>query len=597
MLSDVIAFALKTPGHLWFPSTRTLAESFDESGGHVKAFPSGHLVFYRPDGRRFLATDPVGHPLHECEWESIGEEIVSLKRARVRLDWGRWIGIKPGGLVNETRLNLASRPDWRRITPDDLRAMAAGALRIPIEEMRWFYRDEDFVIDPDGMATIRQRKDALYVLESGGFETARFMACMGAMQWDRIDFLPVVELFKSLLPGTGSAVFELIRGLYDDQNRRQAAPMPLRYRGIPTYPSEAAFRLFSGFFTPQPLNGKDPFTAFMTPSQSHLVLWLPAEHVPVRYLEESRGVCITEKNGIVQKVTLADDPAGLSYIRSVGCPVRPLDRSFRVEESRLVLQDREMEMTVPLDSALSVRPSPPDGCPISPVDWRTVFVEGVLRVSPAEAFEAVPLFPEDETEISELAAQSFVADYLDDLGEQDREIGKVRSRAERVLIANGDAVIATCVLFDRPRDYTVHVRHVAYAQRQAQQLWTQCAAVRRWDWLHRIRMVAADAGEASMAGRDCYDLIYQWVPYDSFDSSTAMRAIVTRLSCMLQRGGHGFVVGPAQLGELFRQERSRLVVGWNQTVASLPTFLMHRTILPKARVKPGLTLFHVGRTS
>jgi hypothetical protein len=373
--------------------------------------------------------------------------------------------------------------------------------------------------------------------------------------------------------------------------------MPLRYRGIPTYPSEAAFRLFSGFFTPQPLSGKDPFTAFMTPSQSHLVLWLPAEHVPVRYLEESRGVCITEKNGIVQKVTLADDPAGLSYIRSVGCPVRPLDRSFRVEESRLVLQDREMEMTVPLDSALSVRPSPPDECPISPVDWRTVFVEGMPRVSPAEAFEAVPLFPEDETEISELAAQSFVADYLDDLGEQDREIGKVRSLAERVLIANGDAVIATCVLFDRPRDYTVHVHHVAYAQRQAQQLWTQCAAVRRWDWLHRIRMIVADAGEASMASRDCYDLIYQWVPYDSFDSSTAMRAIVTRLSCMLQRGGHGFVVGPAQLGELFRQEQSRLVVGWNQTVASLPTFLMHRTILAKARVKPGLTLFHVERTS
>src|SRR6185312_15388019 len=119
---------------------------------------------------------------------------------------------------------------------------AAGALRVPLEEMLWFYRDEDLAIDAKGMATIRQRKDALYVLDDGGFDKARFMSCMGAMHWDQIDFLPVVELFKSLLPGTGSAVFELIRGLYDDQAKGYSAPRALRYRGIPTYPSEAAFR-------------------------------------------------------------------------------------------------------------------------------------------------------------------------------------------------------------------------------------------------------------------------------------------------------------------------------------------------------------------
>src|SRR5512139_638472 len=271
MSSDAIAFALNTPGHLRFPSTRTFAESFDKLGGRVEPHPTGHLVFYRPDGRRFLATDPAGHPLHECEWESTGSETASLTRARVRLDWGRWVGIKPRGLVNETRLNLASKADWQRITSDDLRAVAAGALRVPIEEVRWFYREEDLLIDPTGMVTIRQRKDALYVLDGGGFETMRFMACMGAMHWDRIDFLPVVELFKSLLPGTGSAVFELIRGLYDDQNKGHSAPRPLRYRGIPTYPSEAAFGLFSAFFTPQPLRGGDPFTDFMNPTKSHVI--------------------------------------------------------------------------------------------------------------------------------------------------------------------------------------------------------------------------------------------------------------------------------------------------------------------------------------
>lgn len=593
MPSDAIAFALNTPGHLRFPSSRTLAESFDKIGGRIETLPNGHHVFYRPDERRFLETDPAGHPLHECEWEPAGVGAVLLRRARVRLDWGRWVGIKPGGLMNETRLNLASRPNWQRITPDDLRALAAGALRVSIEEVRWFYRDEDLAIDPKGMATIRQRKDALYVLDGGGFETVRFMACMGAMHWDQIDFLPVVELFRSLLPGTGSAVFELIRGLYDDQNKGHSVPRALRYRGIPTYPSEAAFRLFSGFFTPQPVDAEDPFTTFMNPAKSHLIEWLPARHPPIRYLEGNRGLCVTVKQGIVHKATLAEDRVGLPYFSSMGRRVLPLDRSLRVEGRSLILKDRETEFTLPLDLNLPVRTSPPDECPVSPLDWRTVFAHGVPTVSPAEAFEAVPLFPEDETEIGELAAQAFVADYLDDLGERDLEIGRLRSQAERVLIANGDAVIATCVLFDRPRDYTVQVRYVAYAQHQAQQLWTQCAEVQRWDWLQRIRMGVADRCDELLASRGPYDLMYQWLPYDSFDSSTTMRAIVTRLSEMLRQGGDAIVVGPAELRELLTRERWE--VYWDQSVASLPTFLMHKTILPKAKVKPSLTLFHVRR--
>ena len=304
---------------------------------------------------------------------------------------------------------------------------------------------------------------------------------------------------------------------------------------------------------------------------------------------------MTLKNGMVQKATLAEDPAGLPFISSGGCPVLPLDRSLRVEGSLLVLKDRDTEVTVPLPPPLLVKTSPPEKRPISPVDWRTVFVEGVPKIPAAEAFEAVPLFPEGDQEIGELAAQSFVADYLDDLGEQDREVGGIRSQAGRVLIANGDAVISTCILFDWPRDYTVCVRHFAYAQRQAQQLWTQCAEVQRWDWLRRIQMIADDMSEESLASRGLYDLIYQWFPYDSFDSSTSMRTIITRLSQLLRHGGDAFAVGPAELRELLT--RGQWEVCWDQAVASLPTFLMHRTILPKARVKPGLTLFHVRRFS
>lgn len=591
MFPDPVACALQTPGHLWFPSTRALAERFDRTGGHLETGPTGHLIFYRPDGRRFLATDPAGHPLHECEWGTGPDGMLTLLRARVRLDWGRWVGIKPGGLVNETRMNLAVKPGWERVQPDDLRAMAAKALRVPIEEVQWFYHDADLKIDATGVASIRHRKDALYVLEQGGFEQARFMSCMGAMHWGHIDFLPVVELFKSLYPGTGSAVFELIRGLYDDQNKAETVPRPLRYRGVPTYPSEAAFRLFSNFFTPQAVDGGDPLRWFMDPSKSSRVTWLPTEHPPVRYIDDEQGLCLTVQNGVLQKATRAHDPAGLAYFNPVGRRVIPLDRSVRVAENQIILNDRERQVTVPLAGGIAIHSAVSNELVTSPIDWRAVFVEGVPVITPADAFESALLYPDDEQEIGELAAQPFVADYIQDVGEQDREIGSLLSKAERVCIANGDAVIATCVLFDRPRDYTISCRCFPAAQRQAQQLWTQCAEVRRWEWLRRIRLMEARTWETTMAGSELYDLMYQWIPYDACGSSDAATVIVARMKHVLRQGGKAFLVGPAQLEEVLA--RARLPIPWSESVASLPTFRMHKTILPKARLKQGLTLFHV----
>src|SRR5215216_4014297 len=114
MLPDPIAFALQTPGHLRFSSNRELATGFDRAGGRVERLTTGHLVFYRSDGLRFLATDPGGHPLHECEWHPRPNGSTVLTRARVRLDWDRWVGLKPSGLINETTLNLVTKPGWQR---------------------------------------------------------------------------------------------------------------------------------------------------------------------------------------------------------------------------------------------------------------------------------------------------------------------------------------------------------------------------------------------------------------------------------------------------------------------------------------------------
>jgi hypothetical protein len=590
MPSDPRRAALTTSGHLRFSTNLPFAQDLEQAGGRVVRQATGHLVFYRADGRRFLATDPEGNPLHECEWGTDATGDVILCRARIRLDWGQWVGLKPAGLANETSLNLASKPGWQRLKADDLRTIAAQALRVPMEEVRFFYRDEDLLIEPTGWATIRQRKDAFYVLQDGDFERARFMSCMGAMSWSSIDFLPVVELFQSLLPGTGSAVFELIRGLYDDQNEGNPAPRPLRYRGIPTYPSKAAFRLFSSFFTPQAPGGSNPFMLFMNPERSNHVIWLPAGTPPIRYFDQHAGACLTLQGGLLHKVTVVSDSSGLSYMSPKGRRFVPCDRSAEIVGAHVILKDRDHETTLAVTLPQGSVEQSDAPVTMSPVDWRSVFVQGVPHIPPADAYGAVLLYPEDESEIGECAAQPFVADYLQDIGEQDREIGEALSRAERVLIENGDAVVATCITFDRPRDYTVLVRYPAFAQKQAQQLWSVCAELQRWDWLSRIRFVS-DEGSHDREPPHSYDLAYHWVPYDSGDLLASLAERMKGISRILRGGGNVFVIGPAQIGQYGASHG--LHVCWEEPVEQLPTFRMHRTILPKARLRAGLTLFHM----
>jgi len=582
MSADPVVTALSTPGHLRFPDNRHFQTRLEAGEGRLVRQSSGHLIFYRADGRRILATDPDGNPLHECEWGVDQRGTPALLRARIRLDWGVWVGLKPSGHINETTLNLATKPGWQRLTADGLRAMAAQALQVPVDEVRWFYRDEDLSIAPTGVATIRHRKDAWYVLKDGDFQGASFMSCMGAMHWASIDFLPVVELFKSLLPGTGSAAFELIRALYDDQNERRSSSLPLRYRGIPPYPSEAAFRLFKSFFIPHAPAGKDAFTLFMDPGKAHLVEWLPSPNPPLRYFDRSHGVALTTHGAELQKVTLEHDAAGLPYVSPKGRPFVPCDRAVGIINNRILVRDRHVETMLETRLPATVQEHAVGPSPISPIDWRSLFVGGMPQIAPDAAYRAVLLYPEDETPISDLSAQPFVADYLEDVAEQDRDVGRVVAQAERIVIHHGDAVIATCIAFDRPRDYTVHVREPAFAQKQAQQLWATCAQLGRWEWLERIRFIVAE----DFTGGRSADLAYVWLPVGRPEP-----AAVAALRSALRPGACAFVTGPSALREGW--QRAGFTVVWQERVDALPTFRMHQAIEPKARVLDDLTLFFV----
>jgi hypothetical protein len=587
-VDSLIHFALTRPGNVVFPSNHPFLKDLQAAGGRTVRQPGGHLVFYGPGNRRFLATDPDGNPLHECEWDNTASGKARLLRARVRLEWGQWVGLKPEGLVNATTLDLSKKPGWERLTPDDLRQMAAQAMRLPLEAVKLFYGDEDLRIDPKGTATIRHKKDAFYVLEIGLFERATFMACMGAMHWDRIDFLPVVELFQSLLPGTGSAMFELIRGLYDDQN--EGTPSPLRYRGIPTYPSEAAFKLFRAFFTPKAPGGGDPFPVFMDVPRSHEVTWLPAADPPLRYFDPGRSLCVTIKGQKIHKATRWDDPTGLPFVPA-GPGAAPFERSAAISKGTLILQSRSTCEEIPLQPAWGpLQDSPPDTSPPAPAGWATLFGGTPPAMTPQDAFSAVLLYPDDETEISEIASQPFVADYLQDSFEQDPRLAAYLGRAAQVLVENFDGAIKTCINLDRPRTHTVLYARPAHAQKQAQNLWNELARSRRIDLARNISFLPI--ARTKEAYEKSYDLLYTWIPYALYADMPKLQETTRTITTAIGQGGLAFLVGPATLRPVLQAQPGLQVIS-AEPVEFLPTFQMHRTILPTARLKAGLTVFQI----
>jgi hypothetical protein len=580
---------LSRPATLQFPSNSPYALHFDQQGGRVAQLGGGHYVLYGRHGRRLLLTDPDGHPLHECEWgkDQQGRDI--LIRARVCLDWGQWVGIRPGGLVNTTTLDLSRRPGWQSLRADDLRLMAARAMQVPLEEVRFFYGDSDLLIERGGIATIRHRKDALYVLEDGTFDRPRFMACMGAMHWEDIDFLPVVELFRSLLPGTGTAVFELIRGLYDDQNADRSAPRLLRYRGIPTYPSEAAFKLFSAFFTPQAPHGERPISLFMDAPRSHEITWLPAADYPLRYIGQSGQYCVSVKQHSIDKLTLTDDEAGLSYVAPVAGRPAPFDRMVRTVQDEMILYDRGRETRLAVDprwGRLMEQPAQVMASP--PVTWSDLFRGAPPRMTGREAFSAVLLYPEDETEIGELSSQSFVVDHLADVVEQDAGLEAKVARADRILVHLFDGAINGCIDSRRRHDYTVIYQSGPFAQKQAQILWNRFAVAGRLAWLQGMHFQHVNQAPH---GERPYDIAYVWIPFAQFDLPSRLEETVGKLAGWMAAGAIAFVTGPARLSQSLHQKN--LLVDSVQPVEDLPSFHMHRSILPKARLKQGLRLYRV----
>ncbi|MFO0729614.1 MAG: hypothetical protein U0231_13285 [Nitrospiraceae bacterium] len=255
-----------------------------------------------------------------------------------------------------------------------------------------------------------------------------------------------------------------------------------------------------------------------------------------------------------------------------------------------MLQDGAHRVTFPLDPAWGSLTE--TGIPTTSATpaWSSVF-DRPLVVSPQEAFSAVLLYPQDEQEIGELETQPFVADYLQDLLEQNQRLGALVAKAAHVEICRFDAAITTLIGQDRRRSYHIQFEQDAFVQRQAQAIWNQWARAGRLAWLSDLRMRHATQ-EPSQPDAP-FDLLYDWVPYRIHPQRDAMWAHIKELARRMTRGAIGFLVGPPAMPELCGA--AGLQVEAMVAIEQLPTFRMHRTIIPKAMLRRGVTLYQVMR--
>ncbi len=556
----------------------------------VKIYPTGHSVFYDSHGRRFLCTDPEGHALHECDWiidEKSGKPRLHL--VRMRLDCQQWVGIKPAAKTFSTQIDIKGLPGWESVTLDDLRKKAAEAWKTPLSEIKYFYKDENFVSQGEGKYDVRLAKDALYVLKDGTFDKTLFISFMCSLDWENLELIPVVELFQSTLSGSGGAVFEFLWGLYEDQSRSSESPL-LRYRGLPTYPSEGAFNIFSAFFNPKGPASEKALHVFMNPDRSHEITWTPKADPPWRYFSDEHSICLTVQDSRLYKVTAFDDPVALPYINASGKKHVPCRRELAVVDNKIVLSDEEEIREIPLSPAWGIKAeeSTPGTKPDYPFGWRKFFDGELPQADPVKALFTVPFYPEGNAEIEESSLQPMALDQILLYMEGHAGMEDLLIKTNKTLIHTFDTVIAGCVDCNVKREYTVLYNDIEFARKNAQILWDYSASLNQLENVADVHFLPEEKHVNEVYNQK-FDMIFKWIPFLYHTDRETCEAILKSLSEALVPGGILFLQGPRPLKGLF--EHYRLTSIKEDPIIDMPFFRQHFKMCPDNKINPDITIF------
>ena len=507
----------------------------------------------------------------------------------MQLDCKQWVGIKPRAKTFTTQIDISPHEGWESMTLDDLREKAAEAWRVPTSEVKYFYDDNHMVHQGDGKYDIRLTKDGLYALHDGNFDKSIFISFMFQVNWAKLDLIPVVELFQSTLPGTGGAVFEFIWGIYNDQSREEELP-PLRYRGLPTYPSKEAFNIFSAFFEPKGPDGKNIKTVFMDPQTSNEITWTPQKHPPVRYFSQQQQVAITAQDGYLYKVTVFDDPIAFPFTNCVGIRRPPIEREVRVGNQSFTLLEGELGREIFFEPSWGLRPQtyPTKLAEKYPFTWKWFFNGEPPRVDPVKSLYTVPFYPEGQADIDESSIQPMVLDQIFHYMEMAPAMPAKLEKMNSVLIHTFDTVLAGCIDSSKDRVYTVLFSDPEFAQKNAQLLWNYAASKDQLSNLEKVSFLL-EAEHIRDAYSEKYDLIFKWIPFMYHQDREACESMLTALSEALLPGGFMFLVAPRQLQGLF--DHYKLETLYNDPVYNMPFFRQHLKMCPENQVNPDLVVY------
>jgi hypothetical protein len=222
------------------------------------------------------------------------------------------------------------------------------------------------------------------------------------------------------------------------------------------------------------------------------------------------------------------------------------------------------------------------------IDWTAVFGGAAPVVSPEEAFGAVLLYPDDEREIGELPTQPFVADYLQDLIEQDRPLAAQVGRAGQQLISGFDAAITTCIAKRLPPRLHRALRPPGFRAAAGADVMEPVGPRTTTGLALPCTHDRVRANERGDLNNGPYDLAYEWTPFSHYDKPDAVvgqdAATCPAASCPARLRSF---VGPATVADGCRS--AGMQVQAITPVASLPTFRMHQSVLPRAQLKPGMS--------
>ncbi len=574
----------------WFDRQEPLADNI-----RVKIYPTGHTVFYNSLGKRFLMTDPSGNILHEAEWErDQSSNEIKLKHVRMQLDCQQWIGIRPKAKTFSTHISIKSQPNWERMTLDDLRHGASQAWQVPFSEVKYFYHDKNFITTGEGEYDVQLQKDGLYVLINGNFEKTQFVSFMFTVNWEHLDLIPVVELFQSTLPGSGGAVFEFIWGLYEDQSRDNTM-LPLRYRGLPTYPSSEAYNIFSAFFEPRGPKGEKILDVFMNADRSHEIEWTPKSHPPWRYFDTQHKISLTVQEGYLFKVTSWNDPAAIPFINTAQGGRGSCQRYMEVLENRIVLHDAQQKREISLKPDWNIEPSGPVPVPApQSFGWKKFFEGNVPEVDPIKILYTVPFYPEGADPIDESSLQPMALDQIFYYMENHKGMPEKLESVKRVLIHTFDTVISGCIDCTHEREYVVLYGDPEFAVKNAQQLWNYSVTRKQLDGVSRVRFLP-EMEYVEEAYEQKYDMIFKWIPFMYHHERETAEQILMSVTNALEPGGILFLQGPHPIRGLF--DHYNLISHKGDAIINMPFFRQHLKMCPENTINPEATIFFAEKKS